>query len=103
MVEFILISTYATKMALSIKSPEVEKLVAALAEMTGESKTEAVRRALIERHDRLSLQHPRSERGNDFLRYLEEEVWPKAPSDQLGRRLSRKEEDEILGYGPEGV
>lgn len=43
----------------------------------------------------------RHERGSDFLRYLEEEVWPKAPPDQLGRRLSREEEDEILGYGPE--
>lgn len=90
-------------MALSIKSPEVEKLVEALAEMTGESKTEAVRRALVERSERLSLQRGRRERGSDFLRYLEEEVWPKAPAGQLGRRLSREEEDEILGYGPEGV
>lgn len=90
-------------MALSIKSPEVERLVAALAEMTGESKTEAVRRALVERRERLSLQHIRRERGSDFLRYLEEEVWPKAPPGQLGRRLSREEEDEILGYGPGGV
>jgi antitoxin VapB len=90
-------------MALSIKSPEVEKLVAALAKMTGESKTEAVRRALIERCERLSLQRPNRERGSDFLRYLEEEVWPKAPPGQLGRRLSREEEDAILGYGPGGV
>jgi antitoxin VapB len=45
----------------------------------------------------------RRERGSDFLRYLQEEVWPKAPPGQLGRRLSREEEDEILGYGPEGV
>ncbi|HEV7507226.1 MAG TPA: type II toxin-antitoxin system VapB family antitoxin [Thermoanaerobaculia bacterium] len=90
-------------MALSIKSREVEDLVDALAAMTGESKTEAVRRALAERRDRLSLQHVSRERGSDFLRYLAEEVWPKAPPDQLGRRLSREEEDEILGYGPEGV
>lgn len=102
-VEFILFSTYACLMALSIKSPEVEKLVATLAAMTGESKTEAIRRALIERRERLSLQHVRRERGSDFLRYLQEEVWPKAPPGQLGRRLSREEEDEILGYGPEGV
>jgi antitoxin VapB len=87
-------------MALSIKSPEVEKLVAALAAMTGESETEAIRRSLIERRERLSLQQARHERGGDFLRYLAEEVWPNAPSDQLGRRLSREEEDEILGYGP---
>ena len=90
-------------MALNIKSPEVEELVATLATMTGESKTEAVRRALAERRERLSLQSARRKRGSGFLRFLEEEVWPKAPPDQLGRRLSRDEEDEILGYGPEGA
>jgi antitoxin VapB len=90
-------------MALNIKSLEVEKLVATVAAMTGESKTEAVRRALEERHERLSLQRSQGERGSAFLRYLEEEVWPIAPPGQLGRRLSREEEDEILGYGPEGV
>jgi antitoxin VapB len=88
---------------LSTKSLEVEELVTALATMTGESKTEAVRRSLVERHERLSLQSTSRRRGTDFLRYLEEEVWPKAPPDQLGRRLSRDEEADILGYGPEGV
>jgi antitoxin VapB len=53
--------------------------------------------------ERLSLQHAHRERGGDFLRYLEEEVWPKAPPGQLGRRLSREEEDAILGYGPDGA
>lgn len=48
-------------MALSIKSPEVEEL----AKMTGESKTEAVRRALAEHRERLSLQQGSRERGND--------------------------------------
>ncbi len=90
-------------MALSIKSPEAEALVATLAAMTGENTTEVVRRALVERHERLSLQQTRGEPGSDFLRYLEEEVWPKALPGQLGRRLSREEEDEILGYGLGGV
>ena len=90
-------------MALSIKNPEVERLVEELATLTGESKTEAVLRAVAERRDRLRLQRAHRERGSDFLRYLAEEVWPKAPPGQLGRRLSREEEDEILGYGPEGV
>lgn len=90
-------------MALSIKSPEVERLAAAVAEMAGETKTEAIRQALAERRERLSLQHPHRQRGRDFIRYLEQEIWPKTPPGQLGRRLSREEEDEILGYGPEGV
>ncbi len=89
-------------MALRIESEEVERLVTALAAMTGESETEAVRRALLERRERLSLQLA-GERGSGFLRYLEEEVWPQAPAGQLGRRLSRDEEEQILGYGPEGV
>lgn len=90
-------------MALSIKSAEVERLAESVATMTGESKTEAIRRSLIERQERLSLQRVGRERGNDFLRYLEEEVWPKVSPGQLGRRLTREEEDAILGYGPEGM
>lgn len=87
-------------MALNIKSSEVERLVADVAEMTGETKTEAIRQALSERRDRLQLLRSRPRAGGDFLRYLEEEVWPKAPPGEFGRRLSREEEDEILGYGP---
>jgi hypothetical protein len=49
------------------------------------------------------LQQARREPGSDLRPYLEEEVWPQAPPCQLGRRLSREEEDEILGYGPGGV
>lgn len=69
---------------------------------TGESKMATARGALAKR-DRPSPKHPDGERSSDFLRYLEREVWPKAPPEQLGRRLSRNEEDEILGYGPSGV
>jgi antitoxin VapB len=78
-------------------------LIEALAAMTGESKIDAVRRALAERRERLSLEQAHRARGSGFLRFLEEEIWPQAPPSQLGRRLSRDEEDEILGYGPEGV
>lgn len=90
-------------MALNIKNPEVESLADAVAEMAGETKTEAIRRALAERRDRLRLQSSQLRAGDSFLRYLAEEVWPKAPANQVGRRLSREEEDEILGYGPAGV
>ena len=46
---------------------------------------------------------PRAARGAEALRYLEREVWPSVPKGVLGRRLTRREEDRILGYGPEGV
>jgi len=42
--------------------------------------------------------------GESFLRYLEEEVWPLArKAGVAGQRLSREEEDDILGYGKDGV
>jgi len=36
-------------------------------------------------------------------RFLEEEVWPSISPDVLGKAISKKEEEEILGYGPDGV
>ncbi len=33
----------------------------------------------------------------------EREVWPFIPPSLAGRGVTRGEEDEILGYGPEGV
>ena len=90
-------------MALNIKNPEVERLVDEVAEIAGETKTEAVRRALLERRDRLNLSGRRRDRTEEFLRFLEREIWPKIPPELLGRRITREEEDEILGYGPDGV
>jgi antitoxin VapB len=89
-------------MALNLKNAEVERLAAEVARLTGESKTEAIRRALEERQRR--LRGPRAaERRARILRLLRSRIWPSIPKNQLGRRLSRAEEDEILGYGPEGV
>ena len=90
-------------MALNLKNPEVERLAEEVAALTGESKTEAVRRALLERKTRLALTQGGRQRGEAFLRYLAEEVWPRAGADQVGRRLTREEEDDILGFGKEGV
>jgi antitoxin VapB len=90
-------------MALNIKNDEVERLAAEVAHITGETKTEAIRRALAERRQRLAYRISPGDRESRALRFLEREIWPRIPEDQLGRRLSRSEEDEILGYGPEGV
>jgi antitoxin VapB len=89
-------------MALNLKNPDFERLATEVARLTGESKTEAIRRALEERRRRLKA--PASaERRARLLRFLETRVWPGIPKAQLGRRLSRQEEDDILGYGPGGV
>ena len=91
-------------MPLNIKNPEVERLVAEVAALTGESKTEAVRRALEERRQRLAYRVTGRRRIARFLDYLEEEVWGRIPPSELGGPpLSREESERILGYGPEGV
>lgn len=90
-------------MSLNIKNQSVERLIAEVSRMTGESKTEAVRRALEERRDRLARQSRTLDRGARLRRFLEHEVWPTVPPRVLGRRLSRVAEDRILGYGKDGV
>jgi antitoxin VapB len=90
-------------MALNIKDPETERLAAELAALTGDTKTGAIRKALQERRERLAFQVAPRERGQELLRFLETEVWPVVPRKALGKRLTRKEEDEILGYGPSGT
>ena len=89
-------------MALNLKNADVERLAAEVARLTGESKTEAIRRALEERRRRLKAVSP-VERRTRVIRFLEKTVWAGLPASERGRRLSREEEDAILGYGPGGV
>jgi len=42
-------------------------------------------------------------RRERVLEFLERSVWPTLPKRERGRRLTRAEEDEILGYGRGGV
>jgi antitoxin VapB len=90
-------------MAVNIKNNDVENLLNELALMTGESKTETVRQALIERRRRLALQNNVRQPKIRLLTFLEEEVWPQIPADQQGIRLAKADEEAILGYGEDGV
>jgi antitoxin VapB len=90
-------------MALNIKNLAVERLAADVASLAGETKTEAIRRALEERKARLTLRVVRKDRRAQILGFLQREVWPAVPKGQLGRRLTRRQEDALLGFGPEGV
>lgn len=90
-------------MALNIKDREAERLAAEVAAMTGESKTRAIRVALEERRQRLAARVVRRDQGAALRRFLAEEVWPQVPARVLGRRVSRRERESILGYGREGV
>ncbi|MBN2494851.1 MAG: type II toxin-antitoxin system VapB family antitoxin [Deltaproteobacteria bacterium] len=88
-------------MAIRIDNPEVEQLAAELAELLSETETEAIRKALLERRQRIALTRDLRDRRTGLVAFLEQEIWPEVPRSELGRRLSREEEDAILGYGPE--
>lgn len=90
-------------MALHLKNTEVERLAAEVAALAGETKTEAVRRSLQERRDRLALRHGRLDRRASLLRVLERDIWPRIPEDLRGKGFSKVQREAILGYGPEGV
>ena len=90
-------------MALNIKNPEVERLATEVAGLTGESKTEAVRKALLERHRRLRVQVSGATHADRIQRFLTREIWSRVPPDQVGCAPGREERERILGLGPEGV
>jgi antitoxin VapB len=77
-------------------------LAAEVAGLAHETKTEAIRRALLERRARLQARAGRPGARKGLRDYLERNVWPMFPPAELGCALSREEEDRILGYGPEG-
>ncbi len=89
-------------MPLNIKNLDVEKLAAEVANLAHETKTEAIRRALVERRARLQARAGKAGRRKSLREYLEQNVWPMVPAAELGRVLSREEEDQLLGYGAEG-
>lgn len=89
-------------MALNIKDPETERLAAEVAAITGQTKTGAVRYAL-----RMALEAQRrpsvSQREEQLTRFLEEEIWPLMPADELGRPVTKAEREQILGFGEYGA
>jgi antitoxin VapB len=89
-------------MALNIKNADVERLAGEVAGLAHETKTEAIRRALVERRARLRARAGTPGGRKSLREYLEQSVWPTIPAGELGRVMSREEEDQVLGYGPEG-
>ena len=60
-----------------------------LSQFTGESKTEAIRRALEERKQRLAFQVVRENRGDELRSFLEREVWSVIRARSASRRLEK--------------
>lgn len=101
MVPFHLVG-YHHSMALNIKDPETERLAGEVAALTGNTKTGAVRYALRQVLESLSRPTVR-QREEHLTRFLEEEIWPLVPPDQLGKPLSKAEREQILGFGEDGA
>ncbi len=83
------------KVPLNIRNPEAERLATEVAELTGETKTEAVRKAL---EDRL-VQLRRARSGKSLADELDEiaDRFASLPVDD------DRPADEILGYDENGV
>lgn len=82
-------------MALNIRNPETERLAQALAKLTGETKTEAVTKALRDRLNRLRRERARHRLADEL--------------DAVARHcaalpvLDARSDDEIMGYDDRGV
>jgi antitoxin VapB len=89
-------------MALNIRNPEVERLAAEAAELARESRTEAIRKALEDRVARLRMCHRRPGRDQRI-----DEALARFRADfshgDFGRSMSKAQEEEILGFGPDGA
>ena len=81
-------------MGLNIKNAEVERLATEVARMAGESKTEAIRKALAERKQLLQAEG-KGDRVDETMRWLREEVWPNLPPEVRGKRIPKAEWDAL--------
>lgn len=81
-------------MALHIEDPEIVAEVEAQSKKYGLTPEDVLRRALSERRNRIQ------ERYDAIMKVLEEKVWPNIPPEQLGKTITKEEEEELLGYGP---
>ena len=78
-------------------------LIKDLTELTGEPEEIAVLRALEERLRRLTAPTSPTERANRILAILDSSLWQNTPASRLGTSTTREQQDQVLGYGPEGV
>lgn len=91
-------------MTLNIEDTETEKLAAEIADMTGDTKTGAVREALREKKKRLEMRSGGERPKRDLREFLEREIWPLLPQEELDQPpMSKKEVEDLLGYGEDGL
>lgn len=90
-------------MALTIKNAEVERLATEVALLAGESKTQAVKVALEERRRRITSGIDPAARTAELLHFMEREIWAHVPAELRGQPHDSARDDEIVGYGPDGL
>lgn len=78
----------------NLKSDRVATLVDRLVTITGESKVDAVARALELRLTTLST----DTKASRVLAWLETQVWPNLPEGVRGRSPSKEEQEDLLGF-----
>ena len=66
-------------MALNIKNATVERLAADVAVLANESKTEAIRRALMERKERFMAHRLKAGKEERLEALLRNRIWPQIP------------------------
>ena len=86
-------STQKSTMGLNIKNAEVERLATEVANLTGESKTETIRQALLERKQRLTLAH--RQRPELLLEWLARDVWPHILPEYRNRPMTKEDWDAL--------
>jgi hypothetical protein len=87
-------------MTLTIKNPTVAKLACRLAALTGESKTEVVHKALMERSQRFYRDYVQREHRYEMRNSLLSSSQPPNGRKHRGTRLSQAEVVELLEFGP---
>ncbi len=80
-------------MPINIKNDRVERLLDEVTALTGEFKTEAVRRALEEPRDRLTRSGTDLHPADRLRRLLVREIWPVIPAELRGGLLARLQQE----------
>lgn len=87
-------------MAIQIKNPAVTRLAAELALLTGDNRTEAIRKALEEKKARLSARLVQRTRSAELARTLGREICSLMREGSRKNVLTPAEVQELLAYGP---
>jgi antitoxin VapB len=84
-----------------------QRLAAAIAELpdslTIEEAVERLYHAFKQKQALSQKDRAGLDRTTRLRRFLTQEVWPLVPPNELGRSLTRQEEEHILDYGEHGV